>query len=329
MSRFRLRAAVAASALLAPVLAALPATPAHAVLPGTYISGSYTNAYGTRTWTGYVPSTYRAGTAVPLVVGLHGCTQQGDNLRQLTRLDQSAEANGYIVVFPNQSGFANGSLCWNWFLTSNQSRGRGEPSIIAGITNQIKSSYTVDSHRTFVLGVSAGAAMSVIMGATYPDIYAAIGSGAGCEYGGYPCGSSGGPDPVTQGQKAYQAMGTYHRVVPVIAFQGSADTTVYPINGTQLVQQWISTDDYADDGSHNGSVPTTVNSTTDGVSPGGETYTVSHYVDNGGGNLIDYWYVNGMGHAWGGGCTCQAFADPNGPDETAAMWSFFAAHPKP
>lgn len=327
MNRVRIAAALSGAALLAP-LSAL-STPAHATSPGTYISGSYTNAYGTRTWTGYVPSTYRPGTALPLVVGLHGCTEQGTNLMNLTRLDQSAEANHFIVVFPNQTAVANGSLCWNWFLTANQSRGAGEPSIIAGITNQIKSSYTVDAHRTFVLGVSAGAAMSVIMGATYPDIYAAVGSGAGCEYGGYPCGINGGPDPVTQGQKAYQAMGSLHRVVPVIAFQGSADTTVYPINGTQLVQQWISTDDYADDGTHNGSIPTGANSTTNGTSPGGQTYTVSHYVDHGGANLIDYWYVNGMGHAWGGGCSCEAYADPNGPDETAAMWAFFSAHPKP
>ncbi len=329
MARIRTLAAIVATALGASLLSLVPAASAHAALPGTYISGSYTNSSGTRNWTGYVPSSYRAGTAVPLLVALHGCTETGDQFRQLTRLDESAESNGYIVVFPNQSAYANGSLCWNWFLSGDQVRGTGEPSIIAGITNQIGSSYTIDPKRRFVLGVSAGGAMSVIMGATYPDLYASIGVASGCEYQGSPCGATGGPDPVTQGQKAYQAMGAYARQVPVVAFQGSADTTVFPVNGQQVVDQWLSTNDYADDGSHNGSVPTAVASTTNGTSAGGETYTVSHYVDHGGANLVDYWYVNGMGHAWGGGCTCEAYADPNGPDETAAMWSFFAAHPKP
>src|SRR5215467_8794925 len=83
-------------------------------LPGTYFSGTYTNSAGSRQYLGYVPSTYSPNTAVPLVVALHACTQTADVFRQLTRFDQSAESNGYIVVFPQQSSQGNSSLCWNW-----------------------------------------------------------------------------------------------------------------------------------------------------------------------------------------------------------------------
>lgn len=327
-SRRRRVSVVLTTAILGTALVAVT-PPAQAALPGTSISGTYTNTYGSRSYIGYVPSTYRQGTAVPLVVALHGCNETNDQFRQLTRFDASAESNGYIVVFPQQSYAANASGCWNWFVSSNYYRGQGEPSLIAGITTRISGSYTIDPKRIFVVGVSAGGAMANIMGATYPDLYAAVGSGSGCEYQGYPCGATGGPNPVTQGQKAYQAEGAYARVVPVLSFQGDADTAVAPLNGQQVIDQWISADDYADDGSHNGSIPTSVASTQNGQVSGGESYTISHYVDGHGASLADYWLVHGMGHAWGGGCSCQLFADPSGPDETGAFWSFFSAHPKP
>jgi poly(3-hydroxybutyrate) depolymerase len=69
--------------------------------------------------------------------------------------------------------------------------------------------------------------------------------------------------------------------------------------------------------------------TAPGQIPGGRGYTVRSYGDAKGGELMQYWLVQGMGHAWSGGCTCQSYADPQGPDETAAMYAFFASHPMP
>ena len=171
--------------------------------------------------------------------------------------------------------------------------------------------------------------MAVVMGATYPDRYAAIAVHSGCEYGGLSCGAGGGPDPVRQGALAHQAMGAHVRVVPVIVFQGDADFIVPPINADQVVQQWISTNDYADDGSRNGSVPTTRSSTASGQAAGGQRYDVDYYVDRTGGPLIERWLVRGMGHGWSGGCVCEPFTDPSGPDATAATYAFFEAHPNP
>ena len=304
-------------------------TPPATNLPGTLTNGSYTNSAGSRKYEVYVPSTYKAGTALPLVVALHGCTEQIDVFRQLTRLDALAESRGFIVVFPGQTPSANSQSCWNWFSAANMQRGAGEPSIIAGITRAVQQRYSVDPKRTYVLGFSAGGAMATVMGATYPDLYAAVGSGSGCEYNGLPCVGAPGPDPVASGQAAYRAMGGFARAMPVIVFQGDADTTVVPANGEQVVAQWQVTDDWADDGSRNGSIPPQPSSTANGNVAGGRSYTVTRYGDGHGGELIQSWVVHGMNHAWSGGCSCEPYADPTGPNESAKMLDFFLAHPMP
>jgi hypothetical protein len=117
--------------------------------------------------------------------------------------------------------------------------------------------------------------------------------------------------------------------MPFIAFQGDADTTVPPTNADQLVQQWLLTDDLADDGAANGSVQSAPAKTTFGSAAAGESYTVRTYADNGKAELGAYWLVRGMKHAWSGGDPSQLYSDPSGPDETAAMYAFFLSHPAP
>jgi poly(hydroxyalkanoate) depolymerase family esterase len=266
---------------------------------------------------------------VPLVVALHGCTQTDDVYRQLSGWDKLAESKNFIVVFPKQDSSRSSQLCWNWFKASDQTRGSAEPTMIAGLTTSIKDNYSVDSHRVYVAGFSAGAAEANVMGATYPDLFAAVGVGSGCEFNGLPCVGYPGPDPASTGKLAYNAMGSHARVMPAIVFQGDADKVVDPRNAPLIVSEWQVTDDYADDGSLNGSVPTAATNTSFGLSPGGQSYTVTSYGDGHGHDLIDYWVVHGMDHAWSGGSSTEQYADPGGPDETATMFAFFTSHPAP
>ena len=129
-----------------------------------------------------MPSTYTKGTAAPLVVALHGCTQTADQFRQLTQWDKLAEADGFLVVFPEQNSDSNRQKCWNFFQGAHMQRGAGEPEKIAGLTTWVEQNYTVDPNRVYVNGLSAGGAMASVMATTYPDLYAAVGIGSGCEY---------------------------------------------------------------------------------------------------------------------------------------------------
>jgi poly(hydroxyalkanoate) depolymerase family esterase len=299
-------------------------------LPGNRFSGTFTDAAGALEYTGYVPSTYKPGSAVPLVVALHGCTQSADDFRQLTGWDRLAEAKGFIVVFPQQSPNKNQQKCWNFFQPAHMKRDAGEPSLIADLTRWVQQHYTVDTHRTYVNGLSAGGAMSSVMAATYPELYGAAGIGSGCEYAATAaCAGYKSSDPVQAGKQAYDAMGSHARVMPVILFEGDKDTTVPPVNAQQLVQQWQVTDDLADDAAANGSIPVEPASVVQGQVPSGHAYTVTTYSDGRHAELLQSWLVAGMGHAWSGGCSCAQYADPAGPDETAAMYEFFMTHPLP
>src|SRR5712691_10573249 len=146
---------------------------------------TYSGPSGNRPYFVYTPLKYQVGQAVPLVVMLHGCTQTAADFAAGAQMNQLAEQYNFIVVYPQQTNIANQYLCWNWFDPANQTRGSGEPAIIAGIVQAIEqntSQWTIDTRRIYVAGLSAGAAMAVILGVTYPDIFAAIGVNTGFEY---------------------------------------------------------------------------------------------------------------------------------------------------
>jgi poly(hydroxyalkanoate) depolymerase family esterase len=328
VDRLRARLGIAVALLVAAAAALLPGAATAAA--GTLTSGDYTGPEGTQHYELYIPSTYEAGTPVPLVVALHGCTQTAGQFRLLSRWDALAEAKGFIVVFPQQDPNANYLTCWNFFQDGSMHRSAGDPARIAAVASLIEGNYAVDSHRVYAAGLSSGGAMASVMAATYPDLFAAIGIGSGCEYAATAaCAGYKSADPVQAGQQAYKEMGSHARQMPFIAFEGDADTTVPPVNADQLVQQWLVTDDLADDAALNGSVPRVPAKTTQGQVPGGRSYTVRAYADNRHAELAQYWVVHGMNHAWSGGDPSQPYADPSGPDETAAMYAFFLSHPAP
>jgi len=296
---------------------------------------TYSSPAGNLPYVVYTPLNYRAGTPVPLLIMLHGCTQSAADFAAGTQMNLVAEEHNFIVVYPQQVRKNNSLYCWNWFDLANQSRDHGEPAMIVGIVQDIlqnTAQWTIDTARIYVAGISAGAAMSVILGATYPDIFAAIGIHSGLEYqalkshhGALTISKRGGPDPLQQGQAAYEAMGSYARIVPTIVFHGTKDTVINITNGDQVVQQWMQTDMLASHDTYVADFNAPATATTYKI-PTGYAYTVYTWQNSRGKTIQEYWKVNGLGHAWSGGNSSGSYTDSRGPSASEALYAFFMHH---
>lgn len=277
-----------------------------------YLARSFTCAAGKRSYKLYVPA---SAPVVPrgLVIMLHGCKQDPDDFAIGTGMNATAEAHGLLVAYPGQTGADNTSSCWNWFRPLDQRRGAGEPAIIAGITEEIIRDFGLDRSRIFVAGLSAGGAMAAVMAEAYPDLYAAVGI-----HSGLACGSAN--DVVS----AFTAMRGEGSLIPrrtpkdldpacrvrTIVFQGDADRTVHRSNADRIVA------------ASTPSVPGGAASKT-GRSAGGLTYETTVLTDEKGRPALEYWLVNGAGHAWSGGHADGSYTDPRGPSATTEMVRFF------
>lgn len=299
---------------------------------GTWAAGSATNAAGTRAYKVWIPTGYAAGSQLPMILMLHGCTQNPDDFAAGTQMNNYADQYKFFTVYPDQPDSANGTKCWNWFLPEDQTRDAGEPSIIAQVVRDVQTTYGIRRDKTFVAGMSAGAAMTVIMGAAYPDLFSAIGVSAGLEYRagdsaatGVLAQQIGGPDPNTQGRLAFVEMGVRAHRMPTIVFHGTLDLTVQYVNGPQIVEQYAQTNDYIDDGINNDSVNYVADQTTTGTVPvaGGKNYTRSVYNDALNRPLLEFWSVERMSHAWSGGSSVGSYTDPTGPNASFEMVRFF------
>ena len=294
---------------------------------GQFVTRSFSNAAGTRTYKLYAP--WRATAApMPLVVMLHGCTQSADDFAAGTQMNSLAEEHGFIAVYPEQAASANMSKCWNWFNLQDQSRDRGEPSLIAGITREVMASHQVDPHRVFVAGLSAGAAMAVVMGETYPELYAAVGSHSGLPYGSahdIPSamatmkGSRRSGIEINLPGHGALASNRLKHAVPTIVFQGDLDHTVQPTSSQAIVDQACKAHAAEADG-----WALTMN-VQRGKSALGRAFSRTRYSDAAGNVRIESWVLHGAGHAWSGGDVSGSYTDRSGPDASAEMVRFFLA----
>ncbi|MRW90107.1 PHB depolymerase family esterase [Duganella sp. FT80W] len=282
--------------------------PAHPLPDGAqFLSGSYTNQAGARNYKLYIPASYH-GQAMPLLVMLHGCTQNPDDFAAGTQMNLLAEEMACFVVYPEQNMQANHSKCWNWFNAIDQQRGQGEPSIIAGIARQVIDEYPVNERQVYVAGLSAGGAMAVIVGTLYPELFAAVGVHSGLPFASaqdLPSALTAMKRGVHQPRKAGDGS------QPIIVFHGDSDTTVNPLNGEQVIAQRLH---------HHRAARPQVQS---GAVPNGYRYTQTTHTKADGSPLGEHWVVHGAGHAWSGGSALGTYTDAKGPDASREMLRFF------
>ncbi|MEE1929734.1 PHB depolymerase family esterase [Streptomyces sp. TRM 70351] len=278
--------ATPAAASPAAVSLAAAASPAAASLER--VTGFGPNP-GSLTMYRYVPDGLPAGA--PVVLVLHGCTQDAPGFVSGGGWRAYADARGFALVAAQQETANNASRCFNWFQGADTARGRGEAASLRQMVAHTVDAVGADASRVYVAGFSGGGAMAASVLAAYPDVFAGGAVLAGIPHGcatsmvqAFSCMNPGTTKTAAQWGGLVRAQNPgYDGPWPTVSvWHGSADTTVAPVNARELVKQW--TNARGTDASADGSA----------TLPGGVTRTV--YEDGGRTAVTDY-RVTGMGHA--------------------------------
>lgn len=323
--------------------------------PGTLQRFTYTSVRGTNPYLVYTPRSYhqrRPGTPAPLVVMVHGCNTTAQEQARASLFHALAERERFVVVYPdntNEVAMLTGeeserpsrwvgshpAQCWRFYDPADNVRDSGDVAQVAGITREVMANWRVDPERVYVAGMSSGAMLTSALGATYPDLFAAIGVVAGCAYAAPGCVGndvhSEVASPELQARAAHAAMGEHARVVPVIEMHGDQDTTVYPAEGLGAVRQWVMTNNLVLSGEVAGPIGFEPRSTRDGREASGYTWSRDAYTDQRGCLVAEHWRIHEMAHFWPGGSDDPQWAewtDWRAPSGAEATWNFFSRFTK-
>ncbi len=277
-----------------------------------FTAGTCVAQSGTRQYKLFVPEGF-GGKRLPLVVMLHGCKQDPDDFAAGTRMNELAQEQGIIVLYPAQAPRSNAYKCWNWFQPTDQRRGSGEPEVLAAMTRHIMATQSVDPDRVYIAGLSAGGAMAAIMGREYADLFAAVGVHSGLAPGAaldvasaFAVMNNGAPGKAARGHASFDDS----RTAPVIVFHGDRDSTVHIDNGIHVIGERAKASARHDQGDADG-----------------RAYTRSQFKPSNGHAQAEHWVIHGAGHAWSGGSSDGSYTDEQGPDASREMLRFFLENP--
>ncbi|HYW58666.1 MAG TPA: PHB depolymerase family esterase [Polaromonas sp.] len=278
----------------------------------------------------YLPASARSDTATqrPVVVMLHGCQQTALDFATSTRMNKLAERKGFAVLYPQQSATKDSHRCWHWYQRTTQ-QGQGEAKLIAEMTIYVQHKHGLDASRTYIAGLSAGAALATIVALRYPRLFAAVGLHSAPVFG--TTDSAMNAYRAMQHGSALSHMETARALgralpqfpgMPAILIHGVRDDVVRRINVEQLTKQLaIVNAAYI---TRSEPVHRKYTARTDGRSPHHAWQTETYYA--GRKPQLVRCDISTLGHAWSGGDSGVAFSVREGPNATLMMWNFFALH---
>ncbi|MEO7815044.1 MAG: PHB depolymerase family esterase [Sphingomicrobium sp.] len=192
----------------------------------------------------YIPASLKPGA--PLVVVLHGCTQDAAVYDRGSGWSQLADRHGFAVLYPEQERGNNFNLCFNWYQAADARRGRGEASSIAHMIRDVTTAHQLDPERVFINGLSAGGAMTMVMLACYPELFA-----GGAVIAGLPFAVAEGVQDALEAMRGGSlpsrfvlassiAKASDHRGPwpSLSVWHGTADHVVSSANAGAIVDQW-------------------------------------------------------------------------------------------
>lgn len=308
--------------ILSTILAILYCAPALAVKTRfVYLGRNYTLVAPTNTST----------RNLPLVVLLHGCKQNPALIIDGTNFEEAAEKHKFLILAPEQPGFANADNCWNWFLDLQQRRiMTNEMGQIVSAVELLTKKYSLDANRIFVTGISAGGAFAHNLTVCYPEVFAASAIHSGLAYKTAETLREAQTVLTTHQQKSPDYLGermygcsksaSGNKLKKVLIIHGDDDRVVPTLHADLITKSQYVWKDYEDDGKKNNSVRTTSRN------------EVFHYPNGYSIRQSDTVYagfterkliVEGLQHAWGGGKPLTVHFDPEAPSSTQFILSFF------
>ncbi len=225
----------------------------------------------------------------PLVVVLHGCTQTAGEYDRGSGWSDLADRHGFALLYPEQQKSNNAQLCFNWFQPGDTARDAGEALSIRQMIERVVIDHGIDRCRIFITGLSAGGAMTSVMLATYPEVFAGGAIIAGLPFG---CAASvpeafdrmrghGIPAERQLQAKLRQAAAPPARWPTISVWHGTADHTVSPANAEAIIAQWRA--------AHGAAPQPTRTETIDG-------FPKRVWTDTDGRDPIEEYLITGMGH---------------------------------
>jgi poly(hydroxyalkanoate) depolymerase family esterase len=292
----------------------------------------YEGEAGSQRYQVHLPPQYDGETPLPVIMAVHGCGMTGfgwNSMKSTTKFNALADSEGFIVVYPTQRLFRSAVNCWNSADPREQHRHTGEPALLAGVAREVVETYGADPDQVHVAGASSGAGAAVILGVTYPDLFATVTSVAGGEYGlnQVDPDAPGSTSPDYTARQAWAQMGDRARQVPLLVIQGEEDEVVPPLVATRLVEHWTVLNDLVDDSLLNQSLELVERTTSVPEGRGRHAFEHTTITTEDGSSLVESYTVEDMGHVWPGPEGDGLFTDHAGPDATSLVWDFARRHP--
>ncbi|WP_338413312.1 PHB depolymerase family esterase [uncultured Sphaerotilus sp.] len=275
---------------------------------GDWSSGLVFGPAGARRYRFYLPPGLRAGAAVPLLVMLHGCSQDAEGFAALTRMNRLAAKQGFAVLYPEQDRLANPQGCWNWYGTRSHLADAEAATLLLAL-DQVLRLHPLDAARVAVAGLSAGASMAALLAARAPDRFVAVAMHSGVPPGSADSSLSAMRAMFGRGGTPDEPGAAAAHWPPLLVLHGTMDFVVSSNNGVDAATLWATA--------------LGARATAERTVQRGQRralritdYRVGRRV------VVTLALVTGMGHAWSGGAKSLPFSDPTGPDASALIWAF-------
>ena len=290
-------------------------------------SGMVVGITSARRYQLYKPPGSERGERLPLVVMLHGCTQDAHAMAASSRMNRIAARERFLVLYPEQDRMSNLQGCWNWFDTRN-GRAQREADAIGAAINQVCLTQPVDTDRIAVAGFSDGAGMAALLATRQPARFKAVIMHSGIAPG--VAHSSATALSAMRGRRAgglITPLAGVGSLPALLVIQGTADSVVAPSNGASAVQRWAAHAQAQPGAGASAQLGagTSVKAALPRTVQRGNRRSATLTDHRVGARIVaTLCVVNGLGHAWSGGAPGLPYSDPIGPDASRMVWAFAA-----